>query len=60
MKESILEILVCPICKGSLKLEVTESKGGEIITGTLTCAKCNHAYPIKETIPNLLPPDINC
>ena len=37
--------------------EVIEEKDGDIITGSLFCAKCNHSYPIKEGIPNLLPPD---
>jgi uncharacterized protein YbaR (Trm112 family) len=60
MKESILEIVVCPVCKGTLKLQVNEQKDKEIISGSLTCEKCNHAYPITDSIPNLLPPDVNC
>ncbi|MGE0685586.1 MAG: Trm112 family protein, partial [Dehalococcoidia bacterium] len=27
-------------------------------TGSLHCAKCNETYPIEDTIPNLLPPDL--
>jgi uncharacterized protein YbaR (Trm112 family) len=57
MKPKLMDILACPVCKGSLKLEVIEEKDGDIITGSLFCAKCNHSYPIKESIPNLLPPD---
>ena len=60
MKESILEIVVCPVCKGPLKLKIGESKDKEIISGSLMCEKCNHAYAINEGIPNLLPPDLNC
>jgi uncharacterized protein len=57
MKPSLMEILVCPVCKGPLKLEVLEEKDGDIITGSLYCAKCNYKYPIVDSIPNLLPPD---
>lgn len=53
-----MDILACPVCKGSLELTVTEEKDDEVITGSLFCAKCNHSYPITESIPNLLPPDL--
>jgi len=59
MKESLMEIIVCPVCKGSLELTVNEKTGGEIITGSLLCKKCNHLYPIKDSIPNLLPPNMS-
>lgn len=54
-----MEIIVCPVCKGSLELTVTEKDGDEIISGTLLCKKCNYLYRIKESIPNLLPPEMN-
>ena len=57
MKPELMDILACPVCKGSLKLDTVEEKEGEIITGSLFCAKCNHTYPIVDSIPNLLPPD---
>ena len=53
-----MEILVCPVCKGTLELTVDEEDDKEIITGKLHCAKCNEDYPITDTIPNLLPPDM--
>ena len=59
MKESIMEIIVCPVCKESLDLTVTEKTDGEIIAGSLFCKKCNHSYPITDSIPNLLPPGVN-
>jgi len=31
----------------------------EIIAGSLFCKKCNYTYDIKDSIPNLLPPDVN-
>jgi uncharacterized protein YbaR (Trm112 family) len=57
MKPEIMDILACPVCKGPLQLSITEEKDGEVITGSLFCAKCDHTYPITDSIPNLLPPD---
>jgi len=57
MKAELMDILACPVCKGTLRLDIDEEEGGEIITGSLYCAKCDHTYPIAESIPNLLPPD---
>jgi uncharacterized protein YbaR (Trm112 family) len=57
MKAEIMDILACPVCKGSLKLEIVDEKEGDIITGSLFCQTCNHSYPVEESIPNLLPPD---
>lgn len=56
MKMKLLEILVCPVCKGELKLAVDSEKGDEIITGSLYCAVCKETYPIIDSIPHLLPP----
>jgi len=36
----------------------TESEGGEIETGSLYCKKCDLRYPIEDSIPNLLPPEL--
>jgi len=53
-----MEILACPMCKSSLELEIIEEDENEIVTGTLKCTHCSENYPITETIPNLLPPDL--
>ena len=58
MDRKLLDILVCPVCKGPLTLSVTKEDGDEVIEGSLHCAKCNETYPIVDTIPNLLPPDL--
>ena len=57
MKRKLMDILACPVCKGNLKLNVTEENETEIVKGSLYCAKCNVQYSIVDTIPNLLPPD---
>ena len=56
MKKDLMNILVCPVCKGKLKLTIDEENEQEIISGSLHCQKCNANYPIVDTIPNLLPP----
>jgi len=57
MRKELVKILVCPVCKGPLKLEVTEEIGVEVVSGSLYCGKCHYGYPLKDTIPNLLPPE---
>jgi uncharacterized protein len=52
-----MEILVCPMCHGDLRLESTLEAEGEIMEGSLTCTKCGERFPIEDGIPNLLPPD---
>jgi uncharacterized protein YbaR (Trm112 family) len=58
MKRDLMDILACPMCKGSLELEVTEEDETEVISGSLKCHQCSEVYPIKDAIPNLLPPDL--
>jgi len=58
MKKELMQILACPMCKGDLQLNVAEEKGEEVVSGSLFCSKCQHSYPIVDTIPNLLPPDM--
>ena len=58
MKRSLLDILVCPLCKGELKATVDHEEDGEIVAGSLRCDACAETYPIEDTIPNMLPPDL--
>ncbi len=44
ISNELLDILVCPIDKASLRLEGTE----------LVCTKCGHRYRIEGGIPNML------
>lgn len=56
VKRDLMDILACPVCKGELALSVSKEED-EVIEGTLRCAACDHAYEIRDGIPNLLPPD---
>ncbi len=59
MKMDLIEILACPICKNpDLELLVIEQKDEEIETGLIICSKCSRYYPIKKTIPIMLPDDL--
>jgi uncharacterized protein len=42
----LLEILVCPKCKGTLEYRQTES--------VLVCPKCRLRYPIRDGIPIMM------
>ena len=46
MDKKLLEILVCPICKGPLDYRRTDAE--------LVCRPCRLAYPIRDEIPVML------
>ena len=56
MKERLLDIIVCPLCKKEFALKVIEKNGAEITRGTLVCGG-GHEYAIKGGIPRLVPSD---
>ncbi|WP_336359137.1 methytransferase partner Trm112 [Haladaptatus sp. ZSTT2] len=58
MKESLMDILCCPMDKSDLELEVDERDDDEVLSGTLVCTECGETFPIEDGIPNLLPPDM--
>lgn len=58
MKRKLMDILACPIDKSfPLELSVFEEKE-EIISGIITCPKCNRWYPIIDEIPHMLPDEL--
>ncbi|GAB3672230.1 methytransferase partner Trm112 [Halopiger thermotolerans] len=60
MKESLLDILRCPLDKHELELEDAEygDDDEEVVGGDLVCTECGERYPVDDGIPNLLPPDM--
>jgi len=59
MKEKLLEYLACPLCRGTLRCEITQISADfpwkEILDGSLHCRQCQKAYPIRAGIPRLIP-----
>ncbi len=47
LDRKLLDILVCPVCKGEVRLN-TRKDG-------LVCRKCRLEYPIEDDIPVMLP-----
>ncbi len=58
MRHDLMEILACPVCKGTLELHVEKEDGPEIVAGSLHCGQCQEDYPIQDSVPNLLPPNL--
>lgn len=58
MRRELVDILACPVCKAPLTLAVTEENTDEVLTGSLHCPACHETYPIRDGIPNLLPPEL--
>ncbi len=47
ISKELLDILVCPVCKGDLIYEQEPER--------LLCHACHLAYPVKDDIPVMLP-----
>ncbi|MFX0150471.1 MAG: Trm112 family protein [Candidatus Hodarchaeota archaeon] len=59
MKKDLMEILACPICKNpELELLIFVENEQEIESGLIICSKCLRYYPIRKTIPIMLPDDL--
>jgi len=54
MKKNLMEILVCPICKGEMKLKTKDKNKEDIVQGELVCRICSKSYSISEGIPRLI------
>jgi uncharacterized protein YbaR (Trm112 family) len=57
MKPRLLELLVCPGCKGDLTLVTERATASEIASGNLDCAACRAVYPIVDGIPRFVSRD---
>lgn len=58
MRKNLLELIVCPLCAGSLALESFDAQSSdETLAGLLGC-RCGASYPIIGGIPRLLPPEL--
>ena len=58
MREDHVQFLVCPKCKGDLRLSsITSKQGDSVESGELTCSSCGADYPIIRHIPRFVPLD---
>lgn len=55
MRRDLLELLACPDDKTPLRLSVEREDGDDVVEGVLNCPECGAAYPIRDSIPDLLP-----
>lgn len=58
MKKVLTDMLVCPAClpeELGLGTRIIREHGGDILTGSLNCPRCDTAYPIEEGIAFLDP-----
>jgi uncharacterized protein YbaR (Trm112 family) len=46
VSKELLDILICPVCRGELKLKDDESG--------LKCQECKRVYPIRDDLPIML------
>ncbi|MDI9643634.1 MAG: Trm112 family protein [Candidatus Verstraetearchaeota archaeon] len=58
MKRRLMEILACPMCRNHPLELIVFSEENEIDEGIIICNSCNRWYPIKETIPHMLPDEL--
>lgn len=55
MRRSLVELLQCPECQGSIEIaESREENAIRILQGTLRCTSCGQTYPIDKGVPRLV------
>ncbi len=50
----LLEIIVCPDCRGDLTVQPVAAESGSAAGIELVCQSCGLAYPVRDDIPVLL------
>jgi ubiquinone/menaquinone biosynthesis C-methylase UbiE/uncharacterized protein YbaR (Trm112 family) len=53
MKETLISILSCPVCRGSLTRNHKDSHDNDEQHGSLVCEKCAATYSVKQDLPRL-------
>jgi len=54
MQRKLLEILVCPACKGELGCRAEHTENDAVIEGSLDCPACAKSYNITSGIPRFV------
>jgi SAM-dependent methyltransferase len=55
MQPELLDLIVCPDCRGPLELQAESWSNGEVRSGSLACPEGAHRFPIQEFIPRFVP-----
>lgn len=58
MKKSLMDILCDLLDKNELELEVNERGSNKITEGWLVSMVADEVYPVEDSTPDLLPPDM--
>src|SRR5690349_17042244 len=53
MRAWLLDLIVCPDCRGALRLDAAERSGDAVSAGTLSCGG-GHAFPIVRGVPRFV------
>jgi ubiquinone/menaquinone biosynthesis C-methylase UbiE/uncharacterized protein YbaR (Trm112 family) len=56
MKRSTLERLICPVCHGTLEVNVATGNGESVEKGALKCPRCGQTFGIEEGVPRMFVP----
>ncbi len=55
MRHALLQVLACPSCRNGLSCVPETSVQGEVLSGSLECARCGQSFPIVNGIPRFVP-----
>ncbi len=55
MRRELMNLLVCPVCRGGLALDAARESEDDIESGTLSCGSCAARYPILHFVPRFVP-----
>jgi Methylase involved in ubiquinone/menaquinone biosynthesis len=55
MHLDLMNLLVCPGCRGALTVDVERGREDDVESGTLTCGTCTASYPIVQSVPRFVP-----
>src|SRR5574339_753078 len=57
MHLDLMNLLVCPGCRGALTVHAKDGREDDVESGTLTCGACAASYPIVDSVPRFVPPE---
>src|SRR4026207_437370 len=55
MHLDLMNLVVCPGCRGTLTVDVERGREDDVESGMLTCVTCAASYPIVQSVPRFVP-----